>query len=85
MLARMPGEIQSATTSSKGIRLIMSQPSVAWRRSRRCESNACVEWAPTDDGVAIRDSKDPDGAVLRFSRAEWAAFLTGIKQEGVVG
>ncbi|GAA4702643.1 DUF397 domain-containing protein [Phytohabitans rumicis] len=63
----------------------MSQPSLVWRKSQRCESNACVEWAPTNDGVALRDSKDPDGAVLLFSRAEWAAFLTDLKQDGVAG
>jgi hypothetical protein len=26
-------------------------------------------------GMAVRDSKDPQGPVLRFSTSEWAAFL----------
>jgi hypothetical protein len=29
--------------------------------------------------IAVRDSKDPDGPVLRFSRAEWTAFVAGAR------
>jgi hypothetical protein len=39
----------------------------------------CVEVARIDtDTVAVRDSKDPDGPVLRFRQAEWEAFLDGV-------
>ena len=31
----------------------------------------CVEWAITSTGVYVRDSKDRDGAELRFAHAEW--------------
>jgi len=31
----------------------------------------CVEWAITSSGVYVRDSKDRDGAELRFTHAEW--------------
>lgn len=41
----------------------------------------CVEVARSDDWVAVRDSKHPDGPMLRFTRAEWAAFLDGAKQQ----
>jgi hypothetical protein len=35
----------------------------------------CVEVATNVSGtVAVRDSKDPDGPILRFRAAEWAAF-----------
>ena len=44
-----------------------------------CEDGACVEVASSGDGVAMRDSKNQDGPMLRFSRAEWAAFLGGVK------
>jgi len=46
---------------------------------RACEDGACVEVASADDGVAMRDSKDQDGPLLRFTRAEWMAFLAGAK------
>lgn len=53
----------------------------AWRKASMSAGNGnCVELAPlADGGVAIRDSKDPNGPVLRFTSAEWAAFLDGAK------
>jgi hypothetical protein len=50
-----------------------------WRRSRRCDSGACVEVAPINGGIALRDSKDPDGPILMFTREEWNAFLDGAR------
>ena len=52
--------------------------SAAWQRSRFCTDNACVEAAAFDGDILVRDSKDPDGPVLRFSREEWTSFLSGI-------
>ena len=52
----------------------------AWRKSRRCESSHCVEVAfRPDGGVWVRDSKHPDGPVLKFTAAEWAAFTAGAR------
>jgi uncharacterized protein DUF397 len=56
-----------------------TQPTLVWRRSRYCESAECVEVAPTPGYVSIRDSKDPDRLVLRFSAVEWAAFVAGVR------
>ncbi|WP_131745244.1 DUF397 domain-containing protein [Frankia sp. Cppng1_Ct_nod] len=39
----------------------------------------CVEAGTFDGGVVVRDSKDPNGHVLSFSRAEWAAFVDGVE------
>lgn len=51
-----------------------------WRRSSFCADHTCVETAQPDAGtVAVRDSKDPDGPILRFTRAEWDAFLAGVR------
>jgi hypothetical protein len=51
-----------------------------WRKaSLSTQNGACVELAPlTAGGVAIRDSKDPRGPVLEFTRAEWQAFAAGM-------
>lgn len=51
-----------------------------WRKASSSMNNgACVELAPLPTGgVAVRDSKDPRGPVLQFTRAEWAAFSTGM-------
>lgn len=42
---------------------------------------SCVEYTTdTDDGqVAVRDSKDPDGAILEFSTGSWNNFIAGVK------
>ncbi|MBS2533267.1 DUF397 domain-containing protein [Catenulispora sp. NF23] len=53
-----------------------------WRKATQSGNNGgqCVEVATLPDGGrAVRDSKDPDGARLRFTAAEWAAFLDGAK------
>ena len=51
-----------------------------WRVSSACSESACVEVASASDGVYFRDGKDKLGPVLRFTRAEWDAFLTGVKR-----
>jgi len=45
----------------------------------------CVEVADLADGaIAMRNSRDPEGPALVFSRAEWDAFLRGA-QDGEFG
>lgn len=57
----------------------MSQEVLAWRKASASGSNGCVEVAPLADGrIALRDSKDPMGPVLRFTRREWVSFLDGL-------
>ena len=51
-----------------------------WRRSSACADQACVEVATDRHGVHLRDGKEPDGAVIHLSRAEWDAFRAGIKR-----
>ena len=41
--------------------------------------NNCVEVALLNTCVAVRDSKNPAGPPLTFSKAEWTAFLAGAK------
>ena len=39
----------------------------------------CVEVAAAPGGVAVRDSKDPNGPVLSFDLREFAVFAAGVK------
>lgn len=58
----------------------MNLSRAVWRKSTRSQSNgACVEWADLNDAVAVRDSKDPSGPALIFTRGEWRAFVEGVK------
>jgi hypothetical protein len=52
-----------------------------WRKSLASNpSGNCVEVAPLPDGsVAVRNSRDPGGPALVYTRAELAAFLTGAR------
>jgi len=52
-----------------------------WRRSSYSTGgNQCVEVAGLGAVVAVRDSKNPDGAYLVFGAAEWTAFLDRAKR-----
>jgi hypothetical protein len=42
----------------------------------------CVEVAPLRDGIAVRDSKDKTGPVLKFRTDDWSAFTAGVKAGG---
>lgn len=52
-----------------------------WRKSTKSQDNGgCVEVAELPGGIAIRDSKNPDGPVLVFSALEWDCFLDGVER-----
>ena len=52
-----------------------------WFKSSLSFSNSnCVEVASLADGeIGVRDSKDAEGPVLRFTSDEWRAFLGGVQ------
>lgn len=53
-----------------------------WRKSSLSANGSdCVEIAFVDDMIAVRDSKNPTGAVLTFTPGEWNAFLGGVKRD----
>jgi Domain of unknown function (DUF397) len=52
----------------------------AWHKSSFSGPNGnCVEAAELPAGVAVRNSRFPDGPALVFTEAEWDAFLRGVK------
>lgn len=56
--------------------------SVTWTKSLRSNpSGNCVELAelPGGAGVAVRNSRDPNGPALIYTMAEIAAFILGAR------
>jgi hypothetical protein len=56
-------------------------PVACWRKSTASNpSGECVEVAGLPgDAIAIRNSRDPGGPALVYTRTEVAAFLAGVK------
>lgn len=53
-----------------------------WRKSRHSNPDgSCLEVAllPDAEGIAVRNSRDPDGPALIYTPAEIEAFLLGAK------
>ncbi|GAA2874926.1 DUF397 domain-containing protein [Streptosporangium fragile] len=55
---------------------------VVWRKSHFSNpSGNCVELAELPDGrVAVRNSRDPEGVALIYTRPEVDAFVQGVKR-----
>ncbi|NEY36641.1 DUF397 domain-containing protein [Streptomyces sp. PRKS01-65] len=52
----------------------------SWMKSRHSNAEGnCVEVAPVEGGIAMRNSRDPDGPALVYTAAELRAFLAGAK------
>ena len=56
---------------------------IAWRKSSYSGNNGgdCVEVGAAVPLIAVRDSKDPDGARLTFGREAWQAFAAQVKAD----
>jgi len=56
---------------------------IAWRKSSYSGNNGgdCVEVANAAPLIAVRDSKNPDGARLAFGREAWDAFAARLKAD----
>ncbi len=51
-----------------------------WRTARRSANNgACVEVAPANGQIFIRDSKDQNGPVVRHAGCSWRMFIADVK------
>ncbi len=62
--------------------LIREASGLQWRKAKRSAGDgACVEVAQVNGQIAVRDSKDPDGAWQCYSAQSWRDFASIVKQE----
>lgn len=62
----------------------MSHPpaTMCWQKSSASgASGACVQVTCTHEHVWVRDSKNPLGPFLGFTRDGWTAFLVGVQRD----
>jgi len=52
---------------------------ISWRTSSRSQNTNCVEIGEMATAIAMRDSKDREGAVLIFARERWIDFVASAK------
>jgi Domain of unknown function (DUF397) len=58
----------------------MDDQLVWFKSSFSANGQSCVECARTPDGgMAVRDTKNRAGAVLRFTADEWQAFIADVR------
>lgn len=51
-----------------------------WRTARRSVGNgACVEAAPADGTILVRDSMDRNGIMIQYPGISWRAFIGAAK------
>lgn len=55
---------------------------LSWRKSQYSMggNGDCVEVAPAGERVFVRDSKNPEGAVLAYNAESWRTFIREAKQ-----
>jgi len=57
----------------------VSPTNAGWRKSSYSSVGNCVELRKQDGLVQLRDSKNPDGAILEFSPHVFRWFIAGAK------
>lgn len=71
----MPHPATPESVSAQSVPAQSMPALTGWRKSSHSgDQGACVEMTTAGEAVAVRDSKDPGGPVLRFPAAAWTAF-----------
>ena len=61
-------------------------PATTWRKSRAsADQGACVEIAVRTSFVLVRDSRDDNGTILKFTFGQWLGLMGRIRNEELGG
>lgn len=80
-------ERRDERTAAAGGHGNVDRSGLSWRKSSHSNhQSACVEMAGIDrESIAFRDSKDPDGPLLIFTRGEVRAFVEQVAAGKITG
>jgi hypothetical protein len=69
--------VGSLGSAARGSGEILDISNVMWRKASYSGANGgnCVEVTTAATQIAVRDSKDPHGAILTFAISDWRAFI----------
>lgn len=52
---------------------------MTWQKATACDVGATCVWVDITDDAVLMQGDDPDGPMLQFTHAEWAAFVAGAR------
>jgi hypothetical protein len=73
------GERRAIPSGCKEDGMVTRPPIPSWQKSSLSAPSGCTEVAHVRNEVWIRDSKNPEGPVLRCTRERWASFIAGLR------
>jgi hypothetical protein len=79
VIADLTTEGRRDASDHRGAENVSVSDDYSWRRACSAATN-CVEVAAAMVQVAVRNSKDPDGPVLRFPRGEWRGIVDELER-----
>lgn len=65
--------------------VLHSPTSLTWFKSSYsgASTTECLEAAHLAHATAVRDSKDPNGPMLTFTRTPWAGFISAVRHQNI--
>jgi Domain of unknown function (DUF397) len=74
---QLPDQASDTPAVHKGAKGAFDLARAVWQRAPGDDSNRGIEVAFVDDLIGLRNSAQPAGPVLVFTKPEWEAFVAG--------
>ena len=75
---------KSSRSNTGGNCIEVAPVPLAWHKSSHSQTGGnCVEVADAGAAIAVRDSKDPAGAVLTVTPTAWATFTEAVHRNSL--
>lgn len=77
MTEHVPDQLTDPSAVLRGVKGQFDLTRAVWQRAPGDSSDGAVEVAFVDDLIGLRNSAQPAGPVLVFTKPEWEAFVAG--------